>query len=158
MRRCQCPHAKRIAWPLDSRSIRGRWQRPPPRPVPPPMATASGNDNSITPTAQLSPAQRGLFFPCPPFHSAPSCWPSSARPVPTADGRCGSPTGCPAATTLSLDRRSIRSTATAPWSAAGATPTRALYRWANGLRACHELRLFFIPMSGAAVSSLARAA
>jgi hypothetical protein len=58
-----------------------------------------------------------------------------------ADRRCRSLTGRPAATTSSLALRAIRSTATAPWSAAGATPTRALYRWANGLRACHELAM-----------------
>jgi hypothetical protein len=39
----------------------------------------------------------------------------------------------------SLDRRAMRSPTTSRWSAAVATPTRALDRWGNGLRACHEL-------------------
>ena len=45
----------------------------------------------------------------------------------------------PAATTSSLDRKGMRSPATSPWSAAAATPTRALYCWANGLPVCREL-------------------
>ncbi len=44
-----------------------------------------------------------------------------------------------AATTSSLDRKGMRSPATSPWSAAAATPTRALYRWVNGLPVCREL-------------------
>jgi hypothetical protein len=39
------------------------------------------------------------------------------------------------ATTSSLDRKGMRSPATSPWSAAAATPTKALYPWGNGLHA-----------------------
>ena len=78
-------------------------------------------------------------MPCPPFPLAPSCWPSSACLAPTADRRCRSPTGRRAVTTSSRARKAMHSPATSPWSAAAATPTRALYRWGNGLRACHEL-------------------
>ena len=87
------------------------------------------------PTAQLSPAQRGYFFPCPPSPTEPNCWPSSAFPVPTAGKRCRSPTDRQAATTSSRDRKAMRLPATSPWSAAAATTTRALYPWGNGSRA-----------------------
>jgi hypothetical protein len=89
--------------------------------------------------AQLSPAQRGHFFPCPSNPIAPRWLLPSARLAPTVARRCRSPIGRRAATTSSLDRRAPHPTPTAPWSAAAATPTRVLYRWGNGLHAYHEL-------------------
>ena len=60
-------------------------------------------------------------------------------PCPYCGEAMAFPTGRPAATTSSLDRKGMRSPETSPWSAAAATPTRALYRWANGLPVCREL-------------------
>ena len=90
------------------------------------------------PVVHHSPAQRGHFFPYP---SDPIALPwllPSALPVLTVARRCRSLTGRPAATTSSLARTAMRLPASSPWSAAAATPTRALFPWGNGLRAYHE--------------------
>ena len=89
--------------------------------------------------AQLSPAQRGHFFPCPSNPIALRWLLPSAHPVPTADRRCRSPIGRPAAATSSRDRRVHALPGNLALVCCPATPTRALYRWGSGLRACHEL-------------------
>ena len=83
-RRCRCAAARRVAGPLDSRSVLRRWRIASRRPGPAPMASARGTHGSKdkAPTARLGPGLSAGAFLC-------SCTPARrSRTVSTVCPTC----------------------------------------------------------------------